>query len=258
MRNTILLVLWLQAFFLYGQDDLLNPYAGSDQAVDAGRNLYLQSCSGCHGANAEGGRGPRLHNYGKIRSAPNRQLFDSIKNGVRGSDMPPTPLPDEKLWQLLTFVRSLNLPASETKIAGDVENGRLLFEGKGGCRSCHKLNNKGGYLGPDLTNVGNTHNVAQIREGILDPNLRPTKGFAGVSVTTLAGKTITGIAKNSTNYSMQIIDEQGNLHLLETRNLKAINWRRTSLMPDDYSTRLTKTELLDLLAFLGKQVAHGD
>ena len=37
-----------------------NPFAGQPEAVAAGRKLFATSCSACHGANGEGGRGPNL------------------------------------------------------------------------------------------------------------------------------------------------------------------------------------------------------
>src|SRR3977135_2051771 len=36
------------------EDDVKNPVAGKPEAVSAGRKLFLEGCSGCHGAEAEG------------------------------------------------------------------------------------------------------------------------------------------------------------------------------------------------------------
>src|SRR5256885_3823557 len=38
------------------------------------RSLFLEGCSGCHGAEAEGGRGPNLARGDRVRRLTNRQL----------------------------------------------------------------------------------------------------------------------------------------------------------------------------------------
>src|SRR5437868_3916100 len=98
-----------------------------------GRKLFLASCSGCHGANAEGGRGPNLTEGRAIRRLDDDALFASIKSGVPGTDMPPTNLPDEQIRTLAAYVRSLSAPAYESKVAGDAEAGASLYFGQAGC-----------------------------------------------------------------------------------------------------------------------------
>src|SRR5690348_14237088 len=74
------------------EDDLKNPVAGKPEAISAGRKLFLEGCSGCHGAEAEGGRGPNLARGERVRGLTNRQLFGTIRDGVKGGDMPPSHL----------------------------------------------------------------------------------------------------------------------------------------------------------------------
>ena len=74
------------------KDDLPNPVAGQPEAIAAGRKLYLEGCSGCHGPTAEGGRGPNLAQGDQIRGATNRQLMSVITEGVKGTEMPPSGL----------------------------------------------------------------------------------------------------------------------------------------------------------------------
>src|ERR1700758_603876 len=83
---------------------------------NAGRKLFLASCSGCHGANAEGGRGPNLTECRAIRRLDDEALFKSIKSGVPGTDMPPNNLPDDQIRTVAAFVRSLSAPAYESKL----------------------------------------------------------------------------------------------------------------------------------------------
>ena len=68
--------------------------------------------------------------------------------------MPPFALPDDQVWELAAFVRSLNAPASAVPVEGDAAAGEAIFFGKQGCSGCHAIMGRGGHLGPDLSNIG--------------------------------------------------------------------------------------------------------
>ena len=229
-----------------------NRYIGNHEAVKAGQELYMLVCSGCHGVTGEGGRGPNLLTGRNIRRSDDEQLFDVIKNGIAGSDMPPSPLEDEKVWQMAAFVRNLSAPAIHQNVDGDPEAGKMLFYGKAGCTNCHMIRGEGGYLGPDLSNLGVTQNMTQIREGLLDVNKRFTKGFDPVITTLDNGTAIRGVAKNYSNYRIQVLDRDGKLHLLDRNNVK-VEFRENSWMPANYAERLSEDEIQNLFAFLSRQ-----
>jgi mono/diheme cytochrome c family protein len=46
-----------------------------------------------------------------------------------------------------------------------------------GCIGCHKIGTEGAAVGPDLTHVGGRLNAAGIREAILEPDAKITRGF---------------------------------------------------------------------------------
>ena len=228
-------------------------YIGDDAAIEAGHELYLNVCSGCHGPTAEGGRGPNLITARNARRASNEELFTIIKNGIPGSDMPPSPLPEDQIWRLAAFVRNLNAPAYLQSATGGYEAGKAVYYGKGGCNKCHMIRGEGGFLGPDLTNIGVSSNMASLREAVFDPNKRFTDGFRPVIVTMKDGKKIQGVAKNNSNYSIQVLDNAGKLHLLDKKDVKEAFFREKTWMPADYGERLSEKEQNDLLAFLAKQ-----
>ena len=236
--------------------DLVNPYADKPEAVEPGRKLFLTSCSGCHGPTGEGGRGIKLAGNGEVREAANRRLLDSIKNGVRGSDMPSSTLPDDSIWQIITFVKSINASAYDSKPPGDAATGEGIFDGKGGCRGCHMVGGTGGKLGPDLSNAGVANSLVELRESILKPSERPTEGFGGVAVTTKQSKWIEGAAKDNTNYSITVLDLKGQLHRISKLDVVEIVFKKKSVMPDDLGERLSKQELNDLLSYLSRQAVR--
>ncbi|MEZ5360834.1 MAG: c-type cytochrome [Bryobacterales bacterium] len=234
-------------------DKVAERYIGDDKAIEAGHELYLSVCSGCHGPTAEGGRGPNLITARNARRASNEELFAMVKNGIPGTDMPPSPLPDDQVWQITAFVRNLSAPAFLQNVKGDPAAGKTIYYGKGGCNKCHMIRGEGGYLGPDLTNIGVSSNLATLREGVFEPNKRLTDGFRPVIVTLKDGKKIQGVAKNNSNYSIQVLENSGKLHLLDKNEVKEVFFREDSWMPSDYAQRLSEQEQNDLLAFLAKQ-----
>jgi putative heme-binding domain-containing protein len=180
-------------------------------------------------------------------------LFASIKKGVPGTDMPPTNLPDDQIWQVAAFVRDLSAPAYESKLAGSPDAGAEIFFGKGRCAGCHMVRGRGGYPGPDLTDIGALRTVFQLREALLKPSARIADGYEGVTVTLTDGSTVRGVARNNNNYSIQILDSKGELHLIAKDKVRDTLFRKSSMMPEDYGKRLTSDEVANVLAFLGSQ-----
>jgi putative heme-binding domain-containing protein len=236
--------------------EIEKKYIANPEAITAGKELYLLSCSGCHGPNGEGGRGPNLLTGRQMRRMDHQRLFDTIRGGLPGTDMPPFPLPDEQVWTITAFVRSLTAPAVDSPGPGDPKAGEILFFGKAGCAGCHMIRGKGGYLGPDLSNAGLLNYAAQLRKGLLEPNVQITDGFDPVRVTMQDGNVIEGVAKNYTNYWLQLSDKQGRLHVLQAADLKQVTFLKKTWMPDDYEKRFSREEIDHVLAFLSRQVTR--
>jgi len=85
-----------------------NPFAGSDDAREAGAKLYAQHCAECHGKNAQGGHGRPALISARVRHATDGELQWLLRNGSLWNGMPSwSSLPEEERWQLITYVRSL-------------------------------------------------------------------------------------------------------------------------------------------------------
>jgi len=224
-------------------------------AIASGGELFREACSACHGTTGEGGRGPNLRTSRNVQRANDQELFESIAKGVPGSEMPPFPLGDEKVWSLAAFVRSLSAPAYDQKAPGDPQAGESLFGGEGGCSGCHMIRGAGGSLGPDLSNIGMESNLARLRESLLEPNKETSEGFEKVVVMLKTGDRIEGVARNRSNYSLQVLDSQGDLHLLESSQVDSIEFPEQAWMPPDYGDRLSEKQIRDVLAFLAGQAS---
>jgi putative heme-binding domain-containing protein len=227
-------------------------------AVEAGQKRYLQLCSGCHARNGEGGQGegqgPNLITSWEVRRAQDRDLFEFIKNGVKGTTMPAFALPDDQIWELAAFVRSLNAPAINVPVPGDTAAGEAIFFGKDRCSACHAIQGKGGHLGPDLSNIGATRRLSEIREAILNPKAEATPGYRPVLIEVSKGERLRGIVRHESNWSLQVLDERGNLHLLHGEAVEKAQFQSGSWMP---AVDLPADETQNLLAYLSRRIVRG-
>jgi putative heme-binding domain-containing protein len=254
MRRLAVLLTVVPLLAQHGEDQdkkSKNPAFTDPIAIAAGSKLFTNSCAGCHGPRGEGGRGPNLRNRGVWHSLDEQELFQTIRKGVPGADMPATNLPDEQIWQLAAFVRALSAPAIESKPPGDLSAGEAIFWGKADCGGCHRILGRGGMLGPDLSNIGAQRAVDQLRESILDPDADGFRGYQGVTAISKEGKTLSGVARSRTNYSVVIQDKRGELHSFRTSELRDLKFSQHSPMPS-YKQRLNKEEIANVIAYLSR------
>ncbi|MFL6450519.1 MAG: c-type cytochrome [Bryobacteraceae bacterium] len=240
-----------------GPPTTANPLARDTASVEAGGNLFRQYCTGCHGRGGEGGQGegqgPNLATAWEVRRAKDPELFGFIKNGVKGTAMPAFPLPDDQIRQLAAFVRSLNAPAVSLPVSGNVQAGESVFFGKGQCGSCHMIRGRGGYLGPDLSDVGAKRRLGELQDSLTNPSIIPSADYRPLFVAGADGKQLRAVAKHSSYWSAQILDEAGGLHLLHGNDLQKLAFGQKSWMSPDFVKGLSKPELNDLVAFLSRQ-----
>jgi|GEM_PF-350057 len=244
-----------------------NPLDGNPAAIAAGQTRFRETCAICHGANGEGGQGegqgPNLITNSDVRRASDEALSKVVHDGIPATAMPAFPLPQTQIQQLVAYLRSLSATAISLHLPGDVAAGRAIFFGKGQCSQCHMIRGEGGFLGPDLTNIGAARRLDQIHDALLktgsdasnkaDLYGDPMAGYRAVILHTPDGKELRGVAKNYTNYSMQVLDAAGHLHLLRGEEMSRAAFQPKSWMPDDYQKVLMEKEIQDLLAFLSRQ-----
>ena len=163
--------------------------------------------------------------------------------------MPNFPMADEKVLQVAAFVRSLTLPAIHTQVPGDPERGQRAFFGAAKCSTCHMILGRGGYPGPDLSNIGAERTVPQLRESVMKPSARIANGYRTIAAVLKSGRTIRGVAKNHNNYSVQILDNTGKMHLLNHDEIAKLEMMDGSMMP----ALSDEAEALHLIAFLSRQ-----
>jgi putative membrane-bound dehydrogenase-like protein len=164
-----------------------------------------------------------------------------------------------KALQLFPVVAKLDLaklPALEelAKKPGDAKRGEAIymasFTGEAQCMKCHKVNGKGGEIGPDLSAIGTKGSVQNLFESILYPSRAIADQHVSWAVSTADGQTVTGLLVKETETALTIRDANGKDTVIETKNVEAKKKSLVSLMPEDVVKSLTEPELVDLVAYL--------
>ena len=159
-------------------------------------------------------------------------------------------------YSMMTGIPALRAPAAGAPQTGDAELGKTIFWGKGGCNECHSVLGKGGKIGPDLSDAGGSRSTAVLRMAIEDPGANGSKGFEKARVVLKNGQALEGVLKNRNNYSLQLLDARGELHLLLMTAVKEMTVSKNSAMPANYKSRLSAKEIDALVAYLAKQTAR--
>ncbi|MEZ5330085.1 MAG: c-type cytochrome [Verrucomicrobiales bacterium] len=132
------------------------------------------------------------------------------------------------------------------------ENGRNLF-GAATCFACHRFNQEGGALGPDLTSVSGKFSPRDLLESIIEPSKEISDQYNSVVVTQEDGSTTTGRVVNlngdTINLQENMLDPNA-LTNIDARKVKSIEPSTVSMMPPGLLNTLTKDDVLDLMAYL--------
>lgn len=138
-------------------------------------------------------------------------------------------------------------------LPGDPAKGEELFfnpESNAACAKCHKVKDKGGDVGPELTGVAGTRDLPFIIESILDPSKVIASGYEPVLIITKEDRYITGIVKGEDDAGIRVADSQGKVLTVRKDEIKQKVFETISLMPGDFKELLTVEEFHNLLAFL--------
>ena len=225
-----------------------NPHAAPADLAEVA-TTFRHHCAGCHGPNGRGGQAPDLSAVELHHGDSSEALFATVRFGIAGTEMSGTRFPDKRVWQIVAYLQSLRRHASQPKVRGDRMRGKALFEGKGGCTSCHWVNGKGGRLGPELSRIGAGRSLDGLRSALVDPDEDVAPAYWQWKIVGEDGKEIRGIRLHEDNFSIRLLDSSENLVSVDKQGLRQIQRQRVSAMPN-YGEVLNAKELDDLIAYL--------
>ncbi|MDG1873622.1 MAG: c-type cytochrome [Mariniblastus sp.] len=143
----------------------------------------------------------------------------------------------------------------------DFANGRKMFAASG-CFACHRFDNQGGMTGPDLTTAGRRYSPHDLLDQVINPSKVINDQFSAVMVLTEDGVVHNGvivnlgIKKNGGSLVLNTDLTDPNQRVSINRDsIEDLKVSKTSAMPEGLFDRMTKEEILDLIAFV---ISGGD
>ena len=226
-----------------------HPGQYSQADVEAGSRLYSAQCQLCHGLTGDQVTGIDLRRGQFRRASSDEDLARVIANGVPGTAMPPFALQPPEINSVIAFIRAGFDPAGTAVKVGNPMRGRQIFDGKGACATCHRVNGRGPRVAPDLSDVGAARSPGSLQRSLLDPSTQMMPINRPVRIVTKDGKTLAGRRLNEDTFTVQIIDQQERLVSIEKSAIKSMDVETKSTMPS-YAGTLTEDEVSDVIAYL--------
>lgn len=134
----------------------------------------------------------------------------------------------------------------------DFANGRQMF-GAATCFACHRFDQEGGAIGPDLTSVAGKFSPRDLLESIIEPSKEISDQYGQTIFEMKDGKTVIGrimnLSGDSYRVSTNMIDPN-QTESVDRKRLKSMKESPVSMMPPGLLNTLSKDDVLDLLAYL--------
>ncbi|MBX3421145.1 MAG: c-type cytochrome [Pirellulaceae bacterium] len=131
---------------------------------------------------------------------------------------------------------------------GDPERGRVIFVETQKCIQCHRVDQQGGSLGPNLSDVGMRTGPEYLLESIVDPSAKIVQGYKTEVVILSSGQIITGVVQAEDQYDLVLADLNAT-HKIEKAEIEERNTSDVSTMPS-MANVLSIDQVRDLVAYL--------
>lgn len=155
-------------------------------------------------------------------------------------------------------------PRTEWKLSdladavSELKHGRNYAAGKqmftvANCVACHKLEGTGNQFGPDLTKLDPKPSLTELLQAILEPSQKINEKFQTNVFVMFSGKTISGLVVEESGDVIKVVENP--LVSTQPTEIKRSDVEErlrsnTSLMPKGLLDKLTRDEILDLLAYV--------
>jgi putative membrane-bound dehydrogenase-like protein len=135
---------------------------------------------------------------------------------------------------------------------GDAEKGRLVFyrEGTNACGSCHRVQGRGQWVGPDLSTIGTKYGKDALIRQVLNPSEAIAYNFHSVVLGMADGRILTGLPVEDTPDRLVLKLADGQRMPINPADVESRRLSEISLMPEGLAEGMTEDDLVDLLAFL--------
>jgi putative heme-binding domain-containing protein len=260
-------VLWMVAVSSVATVPLVAQRAGTRPAGAvrgaSGTELFATTCQVCHGLAGIGGVGPSLRGAKFTIDYVRKALTDG-RPGTMMPEFTGTFSPAE-ITDVARYVVELQSPSGPAPagLRGNASAGERVFFSRDSVRSCsvcHSIEGRGGNVGPDLMSKISGMSPKQLFQKIIVvPHRSSDPAYRTVQLTTRTGTIFTGIKSGETKEAVLFYDTSSLPPVLRTilkSDIAASAQQQGTIMPNDYASRLTLQQLIDVVAFL--KSASGD
>jgi putative heme-binding domain-containing protein len=159
------------------------------------------------------------------------------------------PLQFVKAWTMADLEKSLGVGLEGNR---DFRNGRNMF-GAATCFACHRFNNEGGAIGPDLTSVAGKYSPRDLLEHILEPSKEISDQYGSTVFTKKDGSQVVGRIANMKEDIMMVCTnmmDPNNFTNVNVKDVVKTEESKVSMMPPGLLYMLKEDDILDLMAYL--------
>src|SRR5262245_3499597 len=120
-----------------------HPGEYSPAEIENGARLYTAQCVTCHAATGDGVGGIDLRRGTFRRASSDDDLRRVISTGIAGTGMPKFDFSPAEQNGIVAYIRSnFSVRGRAVKI-GDVARGKAVYQSKGACATCHRVEGSG-------------------------------------------------------------------------------------------------------------------
>lgn len=137
------------------------------------------------------------------------------------------------------------------------ERGRTVF-GQAGCAACHRFDNEGAAVGPDLTNVAGRFGPRDLLDSIINPNKEISDQYGAIVIKKKNGEVVTGRVGNLNGDNLMVIENMfapNDFTNVKRQDVESIQPSTTSMMPEGLLNYFSEEEIKDLMAYM---LSRGD
>src|SRR5262249_46694906 len=142
---------------------------------------------------------------------------------------------------------------SALDLKADPAQGKMVF--KRVCTTCHRLENDGKEVGPDLLSALRTKTRDTLLIDILDPSREVDPRYINYLVNTKAGRSFSGMITAETASSITLRRAEKAEDTILRSQIDEIQATAKSLMPEELEKQMSRQELANVIAYLAAVAA---
>jgi len=133
------------------------------------------------------------------------------------------------------------------KLTGDSKAGKLIFQSK--CTTCHKAENVGASIGPELTLIGKKFEKNGLLDAIINPSAGMAFGYESWLITKKDGTTVSGFLQ-ADGQTVVLKGMAGEKYNVKASDIASRKQFATSIMPEPSGLQLSEKDLANVVQYL--------